>query len=491
MANGLMGLQDLLGGSSNATSGLFGGQSVFSPAPTRGQQRSRLLSDLISDAGRNPYSRLGAAFGGLIGMGARAGAEGLGVVDEPEEVKRNRAIREVQENIRQRGLDPLDAEFGQVVAEEFNRRGYQDLAASSLLKHRAIRNQFAPEPVETERVVSGDTEIGQQLGLGSGESAIATFVDGRVSGIKDRELAKEDNKTERELERDYYIGQGYDERVANDLAFGNIRTTINPFTKQPELVNISGGPVPDALPEGYVPPTGSSTVATDEQGDPVRTGDEPEEVPPEVRQPRGLVDRPLSVGLVPYLQEGLSRTFGQFFPETLTFAKTTEDRTQLRTATQQLVSSLSISSRPPEFEQQRIVRNLPSLGPLESPERARTQLTQLTSDLLVQRDADLEALEDPNVNPQLKRQIQKRVNSVDRMLRIVDPRALETGEVTKQPDFSFGEAEEVLNNEISQNKLPENAQLGAFDFEKGAYPIIIDDKQATNAAGELLYVLPD
>ena len=153
-----MGLSDLLGGSSNATSGLLGGQSVFSRAPSRGQQRSRLLTDLISGAGSDPYSRLGAAFGGLIGMGARAGAEGLGIVDEPEEVKRNRAIREVQQIVSQRGLDPLDPGFGEFVAEEFQRKGFGDLATRSLLQARAIQSQFAPEPVETTIRAVGGTE---------------------------------------------------------------------------------------------------------------------------------------------------------------------------------------------------------------------------------------------------------------------------------------------------------------------------------------------
>jgi len=209
------------------------------------------------------------------------------------------------------------------------------------------------------------------------------------------------------------------------------------------------------------------------------------------RQPQGLVERPLRVGLVPYLQEGLSRSVGQFFPENFTFAETTEDRTQLRSARQQLISALSISGRPPVVEQERIERNLPSLGPLESPERARAQLEQLTGDLLRQRQADLEALDDPGINQTLKRDIQKRINGVDAMLRLVDPRALQTGEATEQPDFTFDQASDVLGGAIDNGDLPEEAALGAYDYDSQAWPIIIDGQQATNSEGTPLYILPD
>jgi hypothetical protein len=79
MANGLMELSDLLGQSSNASSGGLLGGGVFSQPESRGQRRSRLLTEAISSAGQNPYARLGASFGGLIGMGGRAAAEGLGI----------------------------------------------------------------------------------------------------------------------------------------------------------------------------------------------------------------------------------------------------------------------------------------------------------------------------------------------------------------------------------------------------------------------------
>jgi len=211
----------------------------------------------------------------------------------------------------------------------------------------------------------------------------------------------------------------------------------------------------------------------------------------DVREPEGLIERPLQVGLVPYLQEGLSKTVGQFFPENFTFAETTEDRTQLRSARQQLISALSISGKPPVIEQERIEGNLPSLGPLESPERARTQLTQLTSDLLRQREADLRDIDDTSLNPSLRREIQKRVNGVDAMLRLVDPRALQTGEVTEAPEFSSDEAQSTLESGIQEGTVPQGASMGAYDREAKGYPIIVNGQPATNSEGEVLYIFEE
>ena len=142
-------LATLLGQSSSA--GLLGG-GIFSQPMTRGQRRAGLLNQAISSQGSNPYARLGAAFGGLIGMGARAGAERLGIVDAPPEVQRNQAIRQVQQEVSELGLDPIanPAEFGEVVSNRFRELGFDDLATRSLLQARSIQSQFAPERAEPE-----------------------------------------------------------------------------------------------------------------------------------------------------------------------------------------------------------------------------------------------------------------------------------------------------------------------------------------------------
>lgn len=182
MADGLMGLSNLLGQSSNSSSLLGGG--IFSQPKSRGERRSQLLSDVITAAGSNPYARLGASFGGLIGMGTRAGAEGLGIVDQPEEVKRNKAISQVQEEVRQKGIDPMEnpAEFGEYVSNRFSDLGYNDLALRTQIQIQEIM----PEAQTISRVVRGGTPEGEAIGLGAGESAVVEFEGGRVKSIKDR-----------------------------------------------------------------------------------------------------------------------------------------------------------------------------------------------------------------------------------------------------------------------------------------------------------------
>jgi hypothetical protein len=108
-------------------------------------------------------------------------------------VQQAEAIRQVQQEVAEQGLDPManPREFGQYVSSRFQELNQPQLATRSLLQARQLESQFAPEPVETERVVSGDSEIGQQLGLGQGETAIASFTDGVPTGIKDRQMPDE------------------------------------------------------------------------------------------------------------------------------------------------------------------------------------------------------------------------------------------------------------------------------------------------------------
>jgi len=486
MAERLLG--DILGQSSNATSGgLLGGPSIFQTQPSRGQRRSALLSQAISSQGSNPYARLGAAFGGLIGMGGRAAGEGLGILQEPEQVRQSRLIREAQQAAAESGVDPVSEpeRFLEVIDPIVE----SDPLLKSGIRSQIIRLQreLAPEQPELPESVRALQFRAKQAGYEEGTAEYREFF--KTGG-------KERSTTQREKERDYYISQGYSERLATDLANNNIETSTD-FAGRTRLVNITGGPVPDMLPQGYdaAPATEDSTVPTNEQGEPTGGGQmsrrRQEGSQEQPREPEGLIERPLRVGLVPYLQEGLSRSVGQFFPENFTFAETTEDRTQLRSARQQLISALSISGRPPVIEQERIERNLPSLGLLESPERARAQLEQLTSDLLRQRQADLEDLEDPGINQTLKRDIQKRINGVDAMLRLVDPRALQTGLATEQPDFTFDQASNVLSGAIDNGDLTKEAALGAFDYDSQAWPIIIDGQQATNTEGTPLYIFDE
>lgn len=190
MANGLMNLSNLLGQSSNAQSGGLIGGGIFSQPETRGSRRSRLLTEAIAGAGQNPYARLGASFGGLLGLGGRAAAEATGLIDEPQEVQKNKAIRQVQEEVRERGLDPMadPTGFGEYVTKRFSDLGFSDLA----LRTQIQLQQMAPEPEVSSRVVQGGTDLGNQIGLAENESAVVEFTGGTISGIKDRTQQQED-----------------------------------------------------------------------------------------------------------------------------------------------------------------------------------------------------------------------------------------------------------------------------------------------------------
>lgn len=173
MANGLMGLSNLLGQSSNATSGLFG-SGVFSQPESRGNRRSRLLTEVLSS---QPTSagRFGAAIGGLLGMGARAGAERLGLVDAPPEVQRNQAIRQVQQEVAELGLDPVSnpVEFGEVVTRRFQELNQPELALRTQLQLR----QMIPETTE-EEIPAAFRNLqlrAEQAGLQPGTSEYAEF----------------------------------------------------------------------------------------------------------------------------------------------------------------------------------------------------------------------------------------------------------------------------------------------------------------------------
>ena len=227
MAQGLMGLQDLLGQSSNASSGGLLGGGVFSQPESRGRRRSRLLSEAISGAGRNPYGQMGAAIGGLLGMAGRSGAEALGIVDKPPEVQQAEAIRQVQQEAADRGLNVADdpREFGDFVASRFQELGQPQLATRSLLQARQIESEFAPEPVETERVIRGGTPEGDAAGLSEGESAIGTYVDGKRTSLKNRQTI--DKETPPSRIREYEIA------LQRDL--------INPDTSLEEYNQIRAG----------------------------------------------------------------------------------------------------------------------------------------------------------------------------------------------------------------------------------------------------------
>jgi len=466
MANGLMGLSNLLGQSSNAQSGGLIGGGIFSQPEGRGQRRSRLLTEAISGAGSDPYARLGAAFGGLIGMGGRAAAEGLGIVDEPEEVRRSRAIREVQQLTSERGLDPLDPGFGEFVAEQFQQRGFGDLATRSLLQARQLQAEFAPEQEPTRITVTGGTPqadaISESVGytVPPGKTFALELTGNRVTGEKDL-TGDPDEPSSIEKQIQSYINRGFSLSDAQDIAYGNVDVVTDPLDGSTSLVNTVTG---RTRPVDVQPSSPQSSDEAPESKD--------VESPSLTEEEQGLLDNRLEVGLVPWLQEGASRTFGQFFDEANN-PSVTEARTKIRQARQQLISALAVSGKPPVIEQQRIERNLPSLGPLESPERARVQLETLLDDLSRQRQADLRSINNEELNPNLRSDIQERVNAVERMIRLVDPSRLTEGQDTLGPSRS---SQATVSVREAQSALPENSTLGNWDPEENGWEVRRDNE---------------
>ena len=170
--SGLLG--NLLGQAQNTQSGGLMGGGIFSQPQSRGQRRSKLLTDAISGAGANPYARLGASFGGLLGMAGRAGAEGVGLVDKPEEVQRNEAIKKVQSEVAEQGLDPTanPAEFGDFVAKRFEELGQGDLATKTRLQIQ----QMMPEKKELPADSRNLQFRAEQAGLKPGTEDYKNFM---------------------------------------------------------------------------------------------------------------------------------------------------------------------------------------------------------------------------------------------------------------------------------------------------------------------------
>jgi len=198
MANGLMGLSNLLGQSSNAQSGGLMGGGVFSQPESRGQRRSRLLTDAIASAGQNPYARLGASFGGLIGLGGRAAGEGLGIIDAPPEVQRNEAIRQVQQEVQELGLDPMTnpAEFGEFVSGRFNELNQPELAMRTQMQIR----QMMPEQPEVSNVRDIETEDRGTVTVGTLNNQLVELTpEGPVRFSGDRQIEDESRFTARNI----------------------------------------------------------------------------------------------------------------------------------------------------------------------------------------------------------------------------------------------------------------------------------------------------
>jgi len=164
MANGLIGGFGTFGQGQQQQGNLLGG--VLQPQPTRGQRRAGLISNVIQQYSGNAQQTGGAAVGSLLGLAGRAAAEKFGLIDAPPEVQRSEAIRQVQQEAADKGLNIVDDPrgFGDFVAGRFQELGQPQLATRSLLQARQIESEFAPEPKERRLSVTGGSELADQMG---------------------------------------------------------------------------------------------------------------------------------------------------------------------------------------------------------------------------------------------------------------------------------------------------------------------------------------
>ena len=438
MANGLIGGFGSFGQTQGQQQGnLLGG--LFQEQPTRGQIRAGLLRDTIQQFGGNAQQTGGAAVGAGLGMLATSLLGG----SFPGEERADK-IRRVQNQVsEEQGIDfatdPQQA-FTRT-AELFQNEGMPAEAMQAMMQAR----QFAPEPQELPAAAQTLLIRAQEGGLEPGTPEYEEFM--RTGGTQ-----RAPTQTEQQIQ--YYQSQGMTEREARDLAYGQIQ-----LDSSGRLVNISGGPVPNRVPDGYTPPPLGSVSEADTT------------VEPTAEEPQGMLESPMLTGFLPFLRRGFESVAGQlsdsaFYPELNRY------KTRLRTTERQLVSAWATSSRPPLIEQEKLAELFPGLGPLESPRAARVKLEELGELLLNQRQADLQDLNNPEMSPSLRTEIQKRINATERTLRLLDPEATERGSITTFDKVTPEQAQSVLSGAIRNNTIPSSATLSAYDSERGGFYIL-------------------
>jgi len=210
---GLLGMQPQAQQQGNLLGNLF-----QTPQQARNQSRNRLFENAIAIS-QNPNAGMAVA-GGLLGETI---GRAMGRVT-PEEDRAMR-LQGLQGRLAEQGLDPSQDPHGFFtgLASELNNMGMQGEAVQAMMQAR----EFAPESVATERVVSGDTEEGQRLGLSSGETAIATVENGNVTGLKDRTAPDSPDMASKIREYQQAMQLGL---IPPDTTFNQFRTATVPGT---------------------------------------------------------------------------------------------------------------------------------------------------------------------------------------------------------------------------------------------------------------------
>jgi len=238
MAEGLLGMGQGQSQESQSRSSLLGG--VFqAPSNARRQERNRLLGTALQiSQSENPA-------GALLAMGSTQAGLGIGraLGFETGGDRKARILEQVQKETMDAGLDPQSnpEETFNFISERFRQLGDPELAIQAQQQKMQYMQQLRESQPELPADAQNLVFRAQQAGLEPGTDEYREFF--RTGG-------KERSTTQRERERDYYLSQGYSERLATDLANNNIKTSTD-FAGRTRLVNITGGPVPDMLPQGY------------------------------------------------------------------------------------------------------------------------------------------------------------------------------------------------------------------------------------------------
>lgn len=131
--------------------------------------------------------------------------------------------------------------------------------------------------------------------------------------------------------------------------------------------------------------------------------------------PASATGAPRTFGVVPWLAEVASKTAGQAF-DWATFPEVTKAREDMRFLREAIVDAYTKSERKAVAEQNRILQLVPSLGPMESPARARDMLGQLSLQLKKQEADDLAYSQRRDVTTKERVQSRQRAEAMRRAL---------------------------------------------------------------------------
>lgn len=130
-----------------------------------------------------------------------------------------------------------------------------------------------------------------------------------------------------------------------------------------------------------------------------------------------------SVGMLPTAKRAVNATVGQVFPAATMMGAEGPAQDMLMLKQKAIKAFSATGGRPPVIEQERIVSLFPptkdqgyAATGLENPKVARENLRQLAGYLVQQRDADVQALQDPNLDRNSRNEINGRVREVNGLL---------------------------------------------------------------------------